>query len=245
MGVYDKSSISGVTEMSEADMKTEDFASKLGSAFAYKSGEYPVLKWEGGSSSGGSAGGGGAAVPGTTVQPPSTVSGYSDVVSGAWYSDAVKYVTDNKLMNGTGSGKFSPSASTTRGMIMTILARMSGTDTTGSSPWYQKGLDWAVSKNISDGTKPEGTMTREQLATMLYRYSQMMGYDTTQGGMAIREYSDFSKISSYASEAMTWAVNNKIITGVTASELQPQGSATRAQIATILMRWSELDKKAQ
>ncbi len=247
MGVYNKPSVSGVTEMSDADMKTEAFVSKLGSAFAYRSGEYPVLKWEGGSSAGGAAGGGAVTDPTqpTTPQDPATASGYSDVASGAWYSDAVKYVTDKNLMNGTGSGKFSPNASTTRGMIMTILARMSGTDTMGSSPWYKKGLDWAVSKNISDGTKPEATMTREQLATMLYRYSNMMGYDTTQGGMAVREYDDFGKISSYAAEAMTWAVNNQIITGVTKTELQPQGSATRAQIATILMRWSKLNEKAQ
>lgn len=131
-------------------------------------------------------------------------------------------------MSGTGASAFSPKAETTRGMLMTILARMSGEDTSGSSPWYKKGLDWAVAKSVSDGTAPEKLITREQLATMLYRYSSMIGYDTTQGGMAVREYDDFGKISSYAAEAMAWAVNNQIITGVTKTELQPQGSATRS-----------------
>lgn len=192
----------------------------------------------GGNSSGSSSGSSSSAPVQTAVpQDTSSESGYSDIAADSWYSDAVKYVTDKKLMDGTGRGRFSPDACMTRGMIMTILARMSGTDTAGSSPWYKKGLEWAVSKNISDGTKPESAMTREQLVTMLYRYSAVMGKDMSQGGMSVREYDDFNKISSYASEAMMWAVNNQIITGVTKSELQPQGTATRAQTATILMRW--------
>ena len=200
-----------------------------------------VVKSSSSSGGGGGSSSGGTSVPTsqTTVpQDTSAVSDYSDISAGLWYSEAVKYVIDKKLMDGTGSGRFSPDAYMTRGMIMTILARMAGTDTTGSSPWYKKGLEWAVSKNVSDGMKPEAEMTREQLVTMLYRYSAMMGKDTSQGGMGIREYDDFNKISSYAGEAMTWAVNNQIITGVTKSELQPQGIATRAQTATILMRWA-------
>lgn len=249
MGVYNKT-LSSVVEMSSEDMKKNDFVDALGGSFNYNEGGYPLLKWEGGSStSGGAAGGVVDPDQSGTVNPedPSsgTAAGYIDVASNAWYAEAVDYVTEKGLMNGTGNQKFSPLNDTTRGQIMTILARMSGVDTSGSSPWYQKGLDWAVSKNVSDGTHPEKIITREQLATMLYRYAGSMGYDVQHSNSAASGFTDSNKVSAYASEAMAWAVDKQLITGVKSGnvvELKPQGSATRAQLATILMRWDKMIK---
>ena len=87
-----------------------------------------------------------------------------------WYADAVKYVTDKGLMNGTDDNQFSPSATTTRAMLMTVLARYAGEDTTGGATWYEKGMNWAKAKGVSDGTNPNANITREQLVTMMYRY---------------------------------------------------------------------------
>ena len=94
---------------------------------------------------------------------------FSDVAKSDWFADAVAYVTDKGLMNGTGSDTFSPNASTTRGMLMTVLARYAGADTTGGATWYEKGMNWAKAKGVSDGTNPNADITREQLVTMLYR----------------------------------------------------------------------------
>lgn len=161
---------------------------------------------------------------------------YKDVAGSDWFNDAVNYVTEKGLMSGTGDSLFSPNADTTRGMLMTILARMSGTDTAGSSPWYQKGLDWAVSKGISDGTAPEMLITREQLATMLYRYA---GSPDTTG--SINRFSDADQVSGYALNAVKWAVEKGIISGNgNAVTLDPKGYATRAQMATMMMRYCEL-----
>ena len=88
-----------------------------------------------------------------------------------WYADAVKYVTDKGLMNGTDDNQFSPSATTTRAMLMTVLARYAGEDTTGGATWYEKGMNWAKAKGVSDGTNPNANITREQLVTMMYRYA--------------------------------------------------------------------------
>ena len=161
---------------------------------------------------------------------------YKDVAGSDWFNDAVNYVTEKGLMSGTGDSLFSPNADTTRGMLMTILARMSGTDTASSSPWYQKGLDWAVSKGISDGTAPEMLITREQLATMLYRYA---GSPDTTG--SINRFSDADQVSGYALNAVKWAVEKGVISGNgNAVTLDPKGYATRAQMATMMMRYCEL-----
>ncbi len=167
-----------------------------------------------------------------------SVSSYNDVKSSDWFSDAVKYVSDKKLMTGTSSGTFSPNASTTRGMLMTILARMSGTDTTGSSPWYKAGLDWAVANGISDGTNPDNAITREQLASMLYRYA---GSPQTNGD--ISKFSDAGSVSSYAQDAMKWAVEKGIVTGKGNNTLAPASNATRAEMAAMIQRYCELSGK--
>ena len=88
-----------------------------------------------------------------------------------WYADAVQYVANKALMSGTGNGSFSPNAPTTRAMLMTVLARYAGEDTTGGATWYEKGMNWAKANGVSDGTDPNANITREQLVTMLYRYA--------------------------------------------------------------------------
>ena len=160
---------------------------------------------------------------------------YTDVRSNDWFADSVYYVSELGLMSGTGSGKFSPNADTTRAMIVTILARLDGKNTSGT-PWYAAGRAWAMENGVSDGTNMDGKITREQLCAMLYRYAQREGYDTTQGGMAIREYEDYNSISAYALGAMGWAVNAGLVQG-RGGKLAPQAYATRAEIAVILDRF--------
>ena len=161
---------------------------------------------------------------------------FSDVAKSDWFADAVAYVTDKGLMNGTGRDTFSPSASTTRGMLMTVLARYAGEDTTGGSPWYQKGMNWAKAKGVSDGTNPEVNITREQLVTMLYRYA---GSPAASG--SLDNFSDASTVSSYAVNAMQWAVANGIVNGSN-GKLNPKNNAIRAEVAAILMRFCEMSK---
>ena len=161
---------------------------------------------------------------------------FVDVEKSDWFAGAVAYVTDKGLMNGTSSNTFSPNASTTRGMLMTVLARYAGEDTTGSTPWYQKGMEWAKANGVSDGTNPEVNITREQLVTMLYRYA---GSPKANG--SLDSFSDAASVSSYAVNAMQWAVANGIVNGSN-GKLNPQNNATRAEVAAILMRFCEMSK---
>ena len=161
---------------------------------------------------------------------------YSDVKTGDWYADAVKYVTNKGLMNGTDDNQFSPNASTTRGMLMTVLARYAGEDTTGGATWYEKGMEWAKAKGVSDGTNPNANITREQLVTMMYRYA---GSPKADG--KLDSFSDSASVSSYAADAMQWAVANGIVNGSN-GKLNPQDNATRAEVAAILMRFCEMSK---
>ena len=172
---------------------------------------------------------------GTYVNP------YPDVQAGDWYSEAVQFVTEEKLMTGMGKG-FEPNAATTRAMLWTILARMDGADTSASGgAWYAAAQDWAVKHGVSDGTSPDGKITREQLATMLCRYAQSRGLikADVQGDLSV--FSDSASVSPYAVEAMRWAVGAGIVNGMD-GKLDPQGEATRAQMATMLMRYAALAK---
>ena len=162
---------------------------------------------------------------------------FNDVTESDWYYDGVKYACDNGLMNGTGEGTFAPKADTTRGMIVTILARMEGVNTSGGASWYALGSEWAMNAGVSDGTNMEGKITREQLAVMLYRYAKMKGYDVSASA-DISAYTDASGVSGWAKEAMQWAVGSGLIQG-SGSALAPQANADRAQIATILMRFAQ------
>lgn len=167
---------------------------------------------------------------------PTTGSSFTDVPAGSWYEEAVNYVHEKGLMNGTSSNAFSPNANTTRGMIVTILARVEGVNTNGT-PWYAAGQKWAMDNGISDGTNMPGVITREQLATILYRYAKQKGYDVSKSA-ALTAFSDADKVNGYAAEAMQWAVAEGLLQGSN-GKLNPQGSATRAQVATILMRFME------
>ena len=158
---------------------------------------------------------------------------YIDVAANAWYYDAVAYVTDNGLMNGTGAATFAPDATTTRAMIWTVLARMNGQNVDGGSPWYALAQSWAVTANVSDGTNPTSPISREELATMLYRAA---GNPTVNGNLL--SYPDGGTVSTWAESAMLWATQNGIISGIDGM-LTPQDQATRAQVATMLMRFRE------
>ena len=172
--------------------------------------------------------------PSEPVQPKLP---FADVTESDWYYDGVKYVSDKGLMNGTGANAFSPNADTTRGMIVTILARMEGVNTSGGASWYALGSEWAMNAGVSDGTNMEGKITREQLAAMLYRYAQMKGYDVSASA-ALSGYTDASSVSGWAKEAMQWAVGSGLIQG-SGSALNPQANASRAEVATILARFAQ------
>lgn len=165
---------------------------------------------------------------------------YADVQTNDWYFGAVQYVTENGLMNGTGNG-FEPNLATSRAMIWTILARMSDVNTASSGEWYAVAQQWAIANGVSDGTMPNGTITREQLAAMLYRYAVSKGMVKGPATADLSVFADANSVSSYAVEAMQWAVSAGLISGMD-GKLNPQGSATRAQVATMLMRFAELAK---
>ena len=159
---------------------------------------------------------------------------FTDVAEGDWYYDAVQYVYENDLMNGTSATTFSPFVTTSRAMMLTILARYDGVDTSTGSTWYEAGAVWAIAEGVSDGTNLEANLTREQLVTMLWRYA---GSPVVEGDLA--DYPDSASVSDWAVNAMIWAVENGVITGNGAGALNPQGTATRAEVATILMRFIE------
>ena len=166
---------------------------------------------------------------------------FADVSDNAWYASAVNYAVDKGLMNGTGDNKFSPEADTTRGMIVTILARLDGKNTSGT-PWYQAGQRWAMEYEISDGTKMESAITREQLVTMLFRYAVKNGLEAVTLAENLSQFTDASDVSSWAVPAMQWAVGQGLIQGSN-GQLRPQANASRAEVATILMRFCELLNK--
>ena len=165
---------------------------------------------------------------------------FTDVNANSWYYSGVKFAYENGLMNGTGTGKFSPNADTTRGMIVTMLARLEGQNTSGT-PWYAAGQKWAMDNGISDGTNMTGAITREQLAAILFRYAKQKGYDVSKSA-DLNGFADANTVSGYATDAMRWAVANGLIQGSN-SKLSPKATASRAQVATILMRFMELYAK--
>lgn len=180
--------------------------------------------------------------PGQGGQPnqngsQATVGSFKDVPKNSWYAGAVQYVTSNSLMNGTSATAFSPSATMSRGMLMTVLARYAGESTEGGTVWYEKGMNWAKNKGISDGSAPNANITREQLAAMLYRYA-----GEPDGAADLSAYTDAGSISAYAEKAVQWCVKNGILTGKTSSTLAPKATATRAECAAMLQRFASLTK---
>ena len=162
---------------------------------------------------------------------------FDDVSDNAWYASAARYAVENGLMNGTGTGKFSPAASTTRGMVMTILARMAGADTSGT-PWYAAGMNWAKANGVSDGTNTTASVTREQLVTMLFRYAAAHGMESVTLEENLSRFTDKASVSAWAVPAMNWAVGRGLIEGSNGL-LRPQANASRAEVAAILMRFAQ------
>lgn len=178
--------------------------------------------------------------PGQGGQPnqngsQATVGSFKDVPQNSWFASAVQYVTSNSLMNGTSTTAFSPSANMSRGMLMTVLARYAGESTEGGTVWYEKGMNWAKNKGISDGSAPNRNITREQLAAMLYRYA-----GEPDGAADLSAYTDAGSVSAYAEKAVQWCVKNGILTGKTSSTLAPKATATRAECAAMLQRFAAL-----
>ena len=179
---------------------------------------------------------------------PGGVSGFGDVPQTSWFADAVKYVSENKLMNGTSTTAFSPNENMSRAMLATVLYRMSGETAeadssfgdVSSSAYYAAAVNWASSKGIvngmgADAFSPNASITREQLAAMLYRYA---GEPSVSADLSA--YTDAVSISPYAEKAVEWCVAKGILSGKSATRLAPQDTATRAECAAMLQRFAAL-----
>ena len=177
-----------------------------------------------------------ALTDGATIKIVDNSKSFDDVTSDYWGASAIDFATSRELFAGTGESEFSPEGQMTRAMIWSVLARYEGADTSGASgdEWYAGPQQWAIENGISDGTMANDSMTREQLAAMLYRY---VGSPAVEG--TVGDYSDADSISSWAKDAMTWAVQEGLIAGMDDGTLNPQGTATRTQVAAILQRFIE------
>lgn len=160
---------------------------------------------------------------------------FSDVPADSWAADAVSFSSARELFSGTDENTFAPDEPMSRSMLMNVLARFDGEETAGGSTWYEKGMDWAVSKGISDGSDPDGNISREQVVAMLWRYA-----GSPAPGKTLDDFADASLVSDYAKDAMSWAVENGIIGGYGDGQLGPQGHATRAQVAQLLKNFIEM-----
>ena len=174
---------------------------------------------------------------------------FIDIAANAWYKDAVQYAYAGGLMTGVSANEFAPEATTTRAMIVSMLARLEGVESAESAgftdvaadDWYAEAVNWAASVGVvngfDDGTfQPNAAITREQLAAILMNYAQYKGQDVSARA-TLDTYNDATAISSWANDVMSWAVAEGLLTGVTNDQLQPQGNATRAQVAAILERF--------
>lgn len=186
------------------------------------------------------------------IEDETVKANFADVAADAWYADAVQYVYENGMMSGTSETTFSPDLTTTRGMIVTILYRLENEPTvTGTTAftdvaadqYYANAVAWAAQNGIVSGIDattfaPNNAITREQMAAILYRYAQFKGYDVSvKADLSV--YTDAAQVSTYATDAMAWANGAQLITGISQTTLTPAGNATRAQVATILMRFCE------
>ena len=174
---------------------------------------------------------------------------FIDIAPNAWYKDAVQYAYDNGLMTGVSATEFAPEATTTRAMIVSILARLENVTTAEAAgfadvddnDWYATAVNWAAGAGVVNGYedntfRSNQPITREQLAAILMNYAQYKGQDVSARA-TLDTYNDATAISSWANDVMSWAVAEGLLTGVTNDQLQPQGNATRAQVAAILERF--------
>ena len=188
-------------------------------------------------------------------EPDAVKNPFADVNAGDWFYRDVLFSYEKGLMSGMDAAAFAPYANTTRAQIAVIFYRMEGSPAVegensfadvvrgSGTAWFYDAVTWAQQNGIMGGYDnssfaPNDPITREQLAAIFYRYAQYKGYDTTQGGMAIREFGDYESISDYAMSAMAWAVNTGLVKG-DSNLLYPNGTATRAEIAAMLHRFVE------
>lgn len=179
---------------------------------------------------------------------------FSDINKNSWYYDTVKYVYENNIMNGVNDNQFMPGLEVTRGMIVTMIYRLEGSpkqnggvsfDDVKDGSYYSNAVIWASINNIVDGYDemnfgPDDTVTREQLAVILYRYANYKGVDVTAKG-DLSVFSDYTNISEYADTALSWACGTKIITGNDDNTIRPKNGTTRAEAAAMIMRFEELN----
>jgi hypothetical protein len=185
----------------------------------------------------------------TITKPPATDAGFTvtltkakdyaetafgDVADGAWYAETVKFAYEYGLFNGTSATQFGPDSTATRAQIITVLARAAGVETDGGANWYDKAVAWAMANGISDGTNLNGNVTREQFATLLWRFAG----EPEATGAAV-SFTDSGEISGWAETAMSWAVSAGIITGYPGGNVNPGGHATRAEAAAMIKRYVE------
>ena len=188
-----------------------------------------------------------------TVEIVDNTKTFGDVDSDAWFAAPVQFAASRNLFNGVGNDNFAPTQTMTRSMLVTVLYRLEGTpahtsntafsDVSGSA-WYTDAVDWAVSAGIAGGTgsgsfQPDGAITRESLAVMLYRYAQSLGVDTAAGDALDGRFQDSGSVSDWAADAMTWAADNGILQG-SDGKLRPEADTSRAEVAAMLMRFVSL-----
>jgi hypothetical protein len=153
---------------------------------------------------------------------------FNDVPSSNWAAEYIAFVSSRELFQGTSANTFNVNGPMTRQALMTVLARLDGQ----TADSVEEGMAWAKAKGISDGSNPEASISRQQLATMLYRYA---GQPASNGSLT--SYPDASGVASYATAALAWAVENGIVTGTTDGKLNPESTATRAQVAAMIARY--------
>lgn len=183
-----------------------------------------------------------------------SVQNFRDVAPGQWYYTAIDYAVTAGLFGGTSATTFAPNSAMTRGMFVKVLGNKAGINTTEYpstsfsdvklGAWYAQGVEWAAQNNIVNGVgggrfAPDQSVTREQMAVILYNYARFEGCDTMSRVGALLKFTDECKVSSYAYHAMEWAVTNNILCG-SGGKLDPQGTATRAQVAQIFYNAREL-----
>ena len=169
-----------------------------------------------------------------TVKLVNNSTRFDDVPADDWAASAVDYVSSRQLFQGTGGNRFTPAEKMTRGMLLTVMARLDGADTTPANgeEWFARGAAWAVEKNVSNGQNPNEDITRQEMAMLLWRYAEK---PETKG--SLEEFKDAGEVASFAEIPMRWAVEKEIIGGKDGKRLDPYGTASRAEVAAMLERF--------
>lgn len=175
-------------------------------------------------------GGSGEEAPAATLP----ASGFYDVPDGYWAGSEIAWASANGIMNGVGGNMFNPGAQVNRQQTWMVLGRLAG----ASPADMAAARDWAVANGVSDGTKPTNPLSRQQLVALLYRYAQLKGI-ALEGAADLSAYPDQGAVANYAKEPMAWAVANGIVAGTSDGCLNPEGTASRAQFAVIMYRFSQ------